>query len=55
MATNSRKIYFHTDENASTEQIYSLFDDVESAGKDDIDNLIDSSDTEFIDEDYTSS
>ena len=55
MVTNSRKIYFHTDENASSEQIYSLFDDVESADKDDTYNLIDNSDTEFIAEDYISS
>ena len=55
MVTNSRKIYFNTDENASSEQIYSLFDDVESADKDDTYNLIDNSDTEFIAEDYISS
>ena len=38
MATNGRKRYFHIDENASSEQIYALLDDVESADEDDIDN-----------------
>ena len=41
MATNGTERYFHIDENTSSEQIYALLDDVESAGKDD-------SDTEFI-------
>ena len=31
MATNGRKRYFHIDKNASSEQIYALLDDVESA------------------------
>ena len=54
MATNGRKRYCHIDENASSEQIYALLDDVESAGKDDIDNLMNDSDTEFIaDEEIT--
>ena len=48
MATNSRKRYFHIDENASSEQIYALQDDVESADEDDIDNLMNDSDTESI-------
>ena len=51
MATNSRKRFFHTDENASIEQIYALLDDVESADEDDIDdidNLMNDSETEFI-------
>ena len=48
MATNGRKRYFHIDENASSEQIYALLDDVESADEDDIDNLMNDSDTEFI-------
>ena len=38
MATNGRKRYLHIDENASSEQIYALLDDVESADEDDIDN-----------------
>ena len=48
MATNGRKRYFHIDENASSEQIYALLDDLESADEDDIDNLLNDSDTEFI-------
>ena len=48
MATNGRKRYFHIGENASSKQIYALFDDVESADEDDTDNLINDSDTKFI-------
>ena len=40
MATNGRKRYFHIDENASSEQIHALLDDVESADEDDIENLM---------------
>ena len=54
MATNGTERYFYIDENTSSEQIYALLDDVESAGKDDIDNLMNDSDTEFIaDEEIT--
>ena len=48
MATNSRKKYFHIDGESSSEQIYALLDDVDSADEDDIDSLINDSDTEFI-------
>ena len=48
MATSSRKRYFHIDENASSEQIFSLLDDVKSADEYDIENLMNDSDTEFI-------
>ena len=48
MATNGKKRYFHIGEKASSEQIYTLLDDVESADEDDIDNLMNDSDTEFI-------
>ena len=48
MATDGRNRYFHIDENASSEQISALIDDVESADEDDIDNLMNDSDTEFI-------
>ena len=34
MATNSRTRYFPMEENASSEQIYALLDDVESADED---------------------
>ena len=43
-----RKRYFHFDENASSEQIYALLDNVETTDEDDIDNLMNYSDTEFI-------
>ena len=36
MATNGTKRYFHIDENATSEQICVLLDDVESADEDDI-------------------
>ena len=48
MATHGRKRYFHIDENASSEQIYALLDDVEGDDKNDTDNLMNDSDTEFI-------
>ena len=48
MATYGRKRQIHIDENAGSEQIYSLLDDVESDDKNDIDNLMNDSDTEFI-------
>ena len=48
MATNNRKRYFHIDKKASSEQLFALLSDVESADKDDIDNLMNDSDTEFI-------
>ena len=48
IATNGIKRYFHIDENASNEQIYALLDDVERADEDNIDNLMNDTDTEFI-------
>ena len=48
MSVNGRKIYFHIDENTSSEQIYALVDDVESANKEDVDNLKYHFDSEFI-------
>ena len=50
MATNSSKRYFHIDKNASSEQICALLDDVESGDEDEIDNLVNDSETEFITE-----
>ena len=50
MATNSSKRYFHIGKNASSEQISALLDDVESADEDEIDNLVNDSETEFITE-----
>ena len=48
MVTHDRKIYFHIIENASSEQIYALLDDVDCADQDDTDHLMNDSDTEFI-------
>ena len=47
MVTNRRKRYFHIDENASSEQIYALLDYAESGDKDNINSLINDSDTEL--------
>ena len=47
MATHGRKRYFYIDENTGSEQIYSLLDDGESDDKNDIDNLMNDSDTGF--------
>ena len=54
MATNGRKIYFHIDKNTSSEKIYALLADVESADQDGIDNLVNDFDTEFIAKNYGS-
>ena len=54
MASNGRKIYFHIDKNTSSEKIYALLDDVESADQDCIDNLVNDFDTEFIAKNYGS-
>ena len=48
MANGGRKRYFHIDKNTSSEQIYALLHDVHSDDEDDIDNLMNDSDTEFI-------
>ena len=48
MPTNGRKRYFHIDENASSKQIYASLDNVDSADGNDIDNLVNDSDTDFI-------
>ena len=48
IATDGRKRYFHIDKNASSEQIYALLDDVHSNDEDDIDNLMNDTDIEFI-------
>ena len=48
IATDGRKRYFHIDKNASSEQIYALLDDVHSDDQDDIDKLMNDTDTEFI-------
>ena len=53
MATNGRNRYFHIDENASSEKVYALLDDVGSADENDIDNLMNDSDTELIAEEET--
>ena len=48
MAAKDRKRYFHIDKSTSSEQIYALLDDVDSADEDVKDNLMNDSDTEFI-------
>ena len=48
MATNGRKTYFDIHKNASSEQMYDLLDDVESTDENEINSLMNDSDTEFI-------
>ena len=48
METKCRKKCFSIDGNISSEQIYALSDNVDSDNEDEIDNLINDSDTEFI-------
>ena len=50
MEDKGTKKYFNIDENFSFEQIYALFDNVDSDNEEKIDNLINDSDTQFITE-----
>ena len=45
---NNWKRYFHTDSGASTDQIFALLDTVQSDNEDEIDELMNDFDTEFI-------
>ena len=45
MEDKGTKKYFNIDENFSVEQIYALFDNVDSDNEEKIDNLINDSDT----------
>ena len=46
--TNVKKRYFHIDENASSEQIYALLDDVGCTDEDNISNLMNHSNNKVI-------
>ena len=48
MASNGRKRYFQMHKNARSEQIYALLDDLESTDEDDIGNLMNDSNNEFL-------
>ena len=48
MQGKGRKKYFNIDGNISSEQVYALLDTVDSDNKEEIDNKINDSDTEFI-------
>ena len=45
---NNQKIYFHLDSGASTDQIFALLDTVQSDNEDEINELMNDFDTEFI-------
>lgn len=45
---NNQKKYFHIDSGTSTDQIFALFDIVQSGNKNKFDELINDSDTDFI-------
>ena len=45
---NNRKKYFHIDSGTSSDVIFAILDDVMSDEEEDIDNLMNDSDTEFI-------
>ena len=46
---NNRKIYFHIDSGTSLDQIFALLDAVQSDNKDEINELMNDFDMEFID------
>ena len=46
---NNRKIYFHIDSGTSMDQIFALLDAVQSDNKDEINELMNDFDMEFID------
>ena len=48
MEDKGTKKCFNIDENLSSEQIYALFDNVDSDNEEEIDNLINDLDTQFI-------
>ena len=48
MEAKGRKKCFNIDGNISSEQIYALLDNVNSDNEEEIDNLINDSDTKFI-------
>ena len=48
MVSNNRKRYFYIGKNASSEHIFALLDNVERADEDEIDNLMNDADIEFI-------
>ena len=48
MENKGTKKCFNIDENLSSEQIYALFDNVDSDNEEEIDNLINDLDTQFI-------
>ena len=45
---NNRKRHFHIDRHASTDQVFTLLDAVQSDNEDEIDELMNDFDTEFI-------
>ena len=45
---NNQKRHFHIDSDASTDQVFTLLDAVESNNEDEIDELMNNFDTEFI-------
>ena len=45
---NNQKKYFHIDSGTSTDQIFALFDIVQSDKKNEFEELINDSDTDFI-------
>ena len=45
---NNRKKYFHIDSGTASDVIFAILDDVMSDDEEDIDNLMNDSDTEFI-------
>ena len=50
MEGNNRKKYIHIDRETGSNQIYAMLDEIESNTKNDIENLLEDSDAEYISE-----
>ena len=50
MERNNRKKYLHIDRETGSNEIFAMFDKIESETESDIDNLLEDSDTEYIEE-----
>ena len=50
MERNNRKKYVHIDRETGSNEIFAMFDKIESETESDIDNLLEDSDTEYIEE-----
>ena len=50
MKRNNRKKYIHVDQETGNNEIYAMFDEIESDTESDIENFLGDTDTEYISE-----